>query len=127
MYERRCPDRAAAKLIQVLDSYGAIRYRNQAERAAQTRPPRSAPYGSRQARRRGRRDAQRARGRDRAARGARQTNPEIAGELCLSVKTVETHVRNIFRKLDAASRVEVARVLERAERGSDELRGSAAR
>jgi len=32
-------------------------------------------------------------------------------------------MRNIFRKLDVASRVEVARVLERAERGSDELRG----
>ena len=95
--------------------------------AAQLGRPRSAPYGSRQARRRGRRDAQRARGRDRAARGARHTNPEIAEELFLSVKTVETHVRNIFRKLDAASRVEVARVLERAERGSDELRGSAAR
>jgi ATP/maltotriose-dependent transcriptional regulator MalT len=43
----------------------------------------------------------------------RRTNPEIAGELFLSVKTVETHMRNIFRKLNANSRVEVARIVER--------------
>ena len=43
----------------------------------------------------------------------RRTNPEIASELFLSIKTVETHMRNIFRKLEVSSRVEVARVLER--------------
>ncbi len=45
----------------------------------------------------------------------RHTNPEIATELFLSVKTIETHMRNIFRKLGVSSRVEVARSVERAE------------
>jgi DNA-binding NarL/FixJ family response regulator len=44
----------------------------------------------------------------------RRTNPEIAAELFLSLKTVESHMRNIFRKLGVSSRVEVARAAERA-------------
>jgi LuxR family maltose regulon positive regulatory protein len=46
---------------------------------------------------------------------ARKTNPEIAAELFVSVKTVETHMRHIFRKLGVSSRVEVARAVEDAD------------
>ena len=48
----------------------------------------------------------------------RKTNPEIAAELFLSLKTVETHLRHIFGKLGVSSRVEVARALERTDRAS---------
>ena len=43
----------------------------------------------------------------------RKTNREIAEELFLSQKTIETHLRNVFFKLGVSSRVEVARVVER--------------
>jgi DNA-binding NarL/FixJ family response regulator len=45
----------------------------------------------------------------------RKTNPEIAAELFLSQKTVETHLSNIFNKLGIADRVSLARAVERAE------------
>ena len=45
----------------------------------------------------------------------RKTNAQIAAELFLSPKTVETHIRHLFQKLEVSSRVEVARVVERAE------------
>ena len=46
----------------------------------------------------------------------RKTNPQIAETLFLSPKTVETHMRNIFHKLDVSSRADVARAVERSDR-----------
>jgi DNA-binding NarL/FixJ family response regulator len=48
----------------------------------------------------------------------RRTNAQIAAELFLSRKTVESHVRNLFHKLGVSSRTEVARVVERADRSA---------
>ena len=45
----------------------------------------------------------------------RKTNSEIAAELFLSQKTVETHLRNIFHKIGVSTRVELARLLVRAD------------
>ena len=48
----------------------------------------------------------------------RRTNTEIATTLFLSPKTVESHMHNMFQKLDVSSRVEVARAVERAGRAT---------
>src|SRR3954453_4498800 len=45
-----------------------------------------------------------------------RVNGEIASELFLSRKTVETHIRIMFRKLGASSRVEIARAVEKADK-----------
>jgi DNA-binding NarL/FixJ family response regulator len=43
----------------------------------------------------------------------RRTNREIADALFLSEKTIESHMRSIFRKLGVSSRIDVARTIER--------------
>jgi DNA-binding NarL/FixJ family response regulator len=47
---------------------------------------------------------------------ARRTNPQIAAELFLSQKTIESHMHNMFHKVGVSSRVELARAIERADR-----------
>jgi DNA-binding CsgD family transcriptional regulator len=47
----------------------------------------------------------------------RRTNKEVAAALYITEKTVESHLRNIFRKLNVASRAQLARSVERERRG----------
>jgi DNA-binding CsgD family transcriptional regulator len=47
------------------------------------------------------------------------TNREIAGDLYLSPHTVSFHIRQIFRKLDISSRVELTRLLVEGQTGVD--------
>jgi ATP/maltotriose-dependent transcriptional regulator MalT len=51
----------------------------------------------------------------------RRTNAEIAAHLFLSEKTIEAHLRNSFRKLSVANRVELARAVEHADHGTTDL------
>jgi DNA-binding NarL/FixJ family response regulator len=113
-------DRAAAELERAatqLDACGALRYRDEAERELRRL--------GRHVHRRTRKGTADGAGLESLSERElqvarllvdRRTNREIAGELFVSLKTVEAHVRNLFRKLDASSRAEVARTVERAER-----------
>jgi len=56
----------------------------------------------------------------------RKTNSQIAAELFLSQKTVETHLRNIFRKLAVSTRVEAAQLVEQADEAARSVLLSAA-
>ena len=120
LVEARRPAEAAALLERAaaaLDGAGAQRHRDAAEREL-------GKLGRRRARRT-RRVAANGSGiaslTERELQVARliadrKTNPQIAAELFLSPKTVESHVRNLFHKLSVSSRVEVARAVERADR-----------
>ncbi len=97
----------------VLDQCGSHRYRDEAERELGRlgkRPhrrttPGSAPDGL---------AALTAREREIADLAAqRLTNPEIAQRMFLSTKTVETHLRNVFRKLGVSNRAGLMRVIDR--------------
>jgi ATP/maltotriose-dependent transcriptional regulator MalT len=115
-------DRAVSELQRAaaaFDACGALRYRESAERELgklghrphrRTRPGRTDGAGLESLTER---ELQVAR-----LVVDRKTNPQIAAELFLSQKTVETHLRNIFHKIDVASRVELARAVERADDGA---------
>jgi DNA-binding NarL/FixJ family response regulator len=119
------PERAGAELQQAaadLDACGAIRYRDQAEHEL-----RKLGHHIHRRTQSGEADAVGVEALTERERQVarlvvdRRTNREIAEDLFLSPKTVETHMRNIFRKLEVSSRVEVARAVERADRPKERL------
>src|SRR5215468_9899058 len=110
-------DRAVAELQRAaaaLDGCGACRYRQSAERELRklghhihrrTRPGKANGAG-----------IESLTGRElQVARLVvdRKTNPQIATELFLSQKTIETHLRNIFHKMGVTTRTALARAVER--------------
>jgi DNA-binding CsgD family transcriptional regulator len=110
-------DRAVAELQRAaagLDACGALRYRQNAERELgklgrrphrRTRPGKTHGAG-----------IESLTGRELQLAWLvvdRKTNPQIAAELFLSQKTVETHLRNIFHKMGVTTRADLARAVER--------------
>ena len=99
-----------------LDACGSVRVRGQARRELRRLGVRAEPRGPAGA---GDSGVSALTGREREIADLvtdRKTNREIAATLFLSEKTIETHLRNIFAKLGASSRVEVARAVERERR-----------
>jgi len=113
-------DRAVAELQRAaaaFDACGALRYRQSAERELgklghrphrRTRPGKTDGAGIESLTER---ELQVAR-----LVVDRKTNAQIAAELFLSQKTVETHLRNSFSKVGVTTRVALARAVERADR-----------
>ena len=97
-----------------LDEYGALRDRGEARRQMRQLGARAEPRGPSGAAGSGLESLSRREREVAVLVTARKTNKEVAGELFLSEKTVETHLRNIFAKLGASSRVDVARAVERS-------------
>jgi DNA-binding NarL/FixJ family response regulator len=105
--------RELARAAAIFESWGALRYRDEAERELRklgrrlhrrTAPGEGDGLGSLT-----KRELEVA---TLVSHG--KSNPEIAAELFLSHKTVESHIRNIFRKLDVSSRIHVALAVDRA-------------
>lgn len=113
------PERAASELelaAAAFHSCGAVRYRNAADQELRALGKRVQRRTARAARGAVGVESLTAREREVALLVVdRMTNPQIAEDLFLSPKTVETHLRNIMRKLGVSSRVEVARAVERAD------------
>jgi ATP/maltotriose-dependent transcriptional regulator MalT len=120
------PERATAELQRAaaeLHACGAVRYRNAADQQLRrlghhvhrrTRPGQPDAVG-----------VESLTARERQVAGLvvdRKTNPQIAEALFLSPKTVETHMRNLFRKLGVSSRVDVARLVERSDHAEEQAR-----
>ncbi len=114
--ERRGAIEVLREAERELDTYGSVRMRNAARRElrrlgarAETRGPAAADgSGVASLTRREREISE--------LITDRMMNKQIAALLFLSEKTVESHIRNVFIKLGASSRVEVARIIERERR-----------
>src|SRR6476620_29335 len=105
--------RELARAAAIFESWGALRYRDEAERElrklGRRRHRRTAPGEGDGLGSLTKRELEVA---TLVSHG--KSNPEIAAELFLSHKTVESHIRNIFRKLDVSSRIHVALAVDRA-------------